>query len=56
MDAPAGELIPRWLFAARAPAVDCVWRLGRKVVSDGRHVARDAIVRDYRETLARLSG
>jgi formimidoylglutamate deiminase len=56
LDAPADELIPRWLFAARAPAVDGVWRLGRKLVSGGRHVARDEIVRDYRETLARLSG
>jgi formiminoglutamate deiminase len=56
MGAPAEELIPRWLFAARAPAVDGVWRLGRKVVSGGRHLARDAIVRRYRETLARLSG
>jgi formimidoylglutamate deiminase len=55
-DAPADELIPRWLFAARAPAVDGVWRLGRKVVSGGRHLAREAIGRRYRETLARLSG
>ena len=56
LGAPADELIPRWLFAARAPALDGVWRRGRKVVSGGRHVGRDAIVRSYRETLARLSG
>lgn len=56
MEAPADELIPRWLFAARAPAVDGVWRRGRKLVSGGRHVGRAAIVARYRETLARLSG
>lgn len=56
MEAPADELIPRWLFAARAPAVDGVWRRGRKLVSGGRHVGREAIVARYRETLARLSG
>jgi formimidoylglutamate deiminase len=55
IEAPADELVPRWLFAARAPAVDGVWRRGRKVVSGGRHLARDGIVRAYRETLARLS-
>lgn len=54
-DAPVDELISRWVFAGRAPVVADVWRLGRKVVSGGRHVARDAIVKRYRETLHRLS-
>ena len=33
-------LIDGWLFAAREGAVDCVWRHGRKVVSEGAHVRR----------------
>ncbi len=55
-DAPNDELVPRWIFAARAPAIEGVWRLGRKVVSGGRHVARAAILKRYRETAARLNG
>lgn len=53
----AGEaLLDRWIFAAPRGAVDCVWRHGRQVVSQGRHVARDAIAARYgavlREVLA----
>lgn len=49
-----GEILGRWVFAARKPIVDCVWRRGRKVVSEGRHHDREAIVARYRDTLARL--
>ena len=48
------EILARWVFAARAPIVDGVWRRGRKVVSAGRHHQRDAIVYRYRRALARL--
>jgi predicted ABC-type ATPase len=34
--------------------VDCVWRYGRKVVSGGQHIRRDAISARYRSTLQRL--
>jgi formimidoylglutamate deiminase len=51
----AGDtLIDSWIFAARSPAVDCVWRYGRKVVSGGRHIARDEIAARYRSSLERL--
>jgi len=46
-------LLDSWIFAARAP-IDCVWRAGKKVVADGRHIYRDAIATRYRRTLARL--
>lgn len=49
-------LLDAWIFAARDRAVDCVWRCGRKVVSDGRHVQREAITSRYRATLERLMG
>ncbi len=48
------EILARWVFAARAPIVDGVWRRGHKVVSAGRHHQRDAIVYRYRRALARL--
>ena len=43
-----------WIFAGRAGMVDGVWRRGRKVVSHGRHVAKDAIVARYRQVLAKV--
>lgn len=42
-----------WIFA-RGRKVGSVWRAGRKVVADGRHVARAAIEARYRASLARL--
>lgn len=49
-------LLDSWIFAARQPMVDCVWRYGRKVVADGRHVGRDALSTRYRNALKRLLG
>ncbi|MES2442343.1 MAG: formimidoylglutamate deiminase [Pseudomonadota bacterium] len=46
-------ILDSWIFASRAP-VDCVWRAGRKVVANGRHIHADAIAARYRQTLARL--
>jgi cytosine/adenosine deaminase-related metal-dependent hydrolase len=47
-------LLDSFVFAAGRGAVDCVWRRGTKVVSGGKHHARDAIAARYRATLARL--
>lgn len=45
-----------WIFAARRGAINAVWRRGHRIVSDGRHHARDAIIARYRTTLAGLLG
>jgi formimidoylglutamate deiminase len=47
-------LLDSWVFAATRDAIDCVWRLGRKVVSGGRHVGRAAISARYRRSLTAL--
>jgi formimidoylglutamate deiminase len=47
-------LVDGWVFAARAGAVETVWRFGRKVVQDGRHRQRGPIAQRYRQTLRRL--
>jgi formiminoglutamate deiminase len=47
-------LLDSWVFAARGQVVDCVWRYGRKIVSGGRHIGRDAIATRYRAVLASL--
>ena len=43
-----------WIFAAGRAGIDSVWRRGRQVVADGRHVARAAITARYAATLAGL--
>ncbi|MBS7698911.1 MULTISPECIES: formimidoylglutamate deiminase [unclassified Chelatococcus] len=48
------RIVDGWIFAARRPIVDCVWRHGRQVVKAGRHVARDAIAARYKATLAKV--
>lgn len=49
-------LLDSWLFAARNGALRSVWRNGRALVRDGRHVNRDAISVRYRAALARILG
>src|SRR5206468_2122230 len=39
-------LLDSWIFAAGR--VDCVWRGGRKLVQQGKHVAREAVAARYR--------
>ncbi|HEV2597991.1 formimidoylglutamate deiminase [Sphingopyxis sp.] len=47
-------LLDRWIFTARAGAIDCVWRAGTKRVAAGRHVAGDAVAAAYRACVARI--
>jgi formimidoylglutamate deiminase len=54
IDRSGDAVIDGWIFAARLPVVDCVWRFGRKVVSSGRHHKRDQIASRYRASLTRL--
>ena len=48
------QLVDGLVFAAGAAAINGVWRRGRKLVSDGRHVARDRVERDYRAALDKV--
>jgi formiminoglutamate deiminase len=43
-----------WIFSAGRAAVREVWVGGRRQVAGGRHHAREAVGRRYRETLSRL--
>ena len=43
-----------FVFAGARDAIDCVWREGRKVVSAGRHPARESAEPAWRRALARL--
>lgn len=48
-------LLDTWIFATAGNPVREVWAGGRRVVVDGRHVARDRIERQWRELLARIA-
>jgi formimidoylglutamate deiminase len=49
-------LLDSLVFAGGHDCIDAVWRGGVKVVSGGRHRARDAVSARYRAALARLLG
>jgi cytosine/adenosine deaminase-related metal-dependent hydrolase len=48
------ELLDSWIFSGGRAAVDCVWRAGVRLVSDGQHRARAALLARYGATLKRL--
>jgi formimidoylglutamate deiminase len=48
------ELLDSWIFSGGRGAIDCVWRAGVKVVSDGRHRARGPLLARYSAALKRL--
>ena len=52
--ATAGDVVDRWIFSGNRGAVRDVDAAGRRVVSDGRHAAREAVLARYREAMDRL--
>ncbi len=61
LDGRRAGLAPRsfadgWIFAGGVRAIDTVRAGGRRVVEDGRRVARDGIARRYEATISRLCG
>jgi formiminoglutamate deiminase len=49
------SLLDSWIFGTRSSPIDGVWRHGRRIVRNGRHVARDAIEARYRAAVQRLA-
>jgi formimidoylglutamate deiminase len=48
------DILDSWFFSGDHGVVEDVWRGGEKVVSNGRHVHRDAITARYRRALKSL--
>jgi formimidoylglutamate deiminase len=48
------QLLDSWIFAANSDCIDGVWRHGRKLVSNGRHIAAEPIKTRYKEVLKRI--
>jgi formimidoylglutamate deiminase len=44
-------VLDSWIFGGDRSAIRSVWRRGKQVVVDGRHIARDAIEARYRKAL-----
>jgi formiminoglutamate deiminase len=49
----ANAILDSWIFAGTG-SVDCVWRVGERLVERGRHKNREQIARRYKEVLARI--
>ncbi|WBT05260.1 formimidoylglutamate deiminase [Brevundimonas vesicularis] len=49
-------VLDSWIFGAPAGSIRSVWRAGREVVKDGRHIARDGIEARYRKALSAVLG
>jgi formiminoglutamate deiminase len=47
-------LLDAWVFAGQRDLVTSVWRRGKQVVREGRHLAREAVARRYREAVVGL--
>jgi formiminoglutamate deiminase len=50
----ADALLDAWIFASSGQGVDCVWVAGTKVVSQGRHVAREHVARGFVKAMKEL--
>jgi formiminoglutamate deiminase len=50
------QILDAWIFSGGNPLVDCVWSGGRKVVAEGRHVAREAVAATFAATMRKLCG
>lgn len=47
-------LLDAWIFASAGHLIDCVWAAGRKVVKEGRHIARDEVRHKFHKALQEL--
>ncbi len=50
----ADELLDSWIFAGDRGLIDCVWRAGVRLVSDGRHRSRELLAARYVSALRAL--
>jgi formimidoylglutamate deiminase len=48
-------LLDAWIFAANTAALDCAWVAGRKLVTGGRHRAREVIAQRFARVMAELA-
>ncbi len=48
------QLLDSWIFAANHSCIDAVWRHGRKLVTQGRHIAAEPIKTRYKQVVKRI--
>jgi formiminoglutamate deiminase len=54
LERQADAILDSWIFAGGRDMIDCVWRAGIKLVSEGRHRHRDVIRARYAKAMQRL--
>jgi len=47
-------IVDGWIFGSARSPVDCVWRSGRKVVTNGRHHQAESVAAGFRRRLEGL--
>lgn len=50
------QALDQWIFGSQRNAVRDVWRRGRRVVVDGRHILRESVAGQFALTMRRLAG
>jgi formimidoylglutamate deiminase len=48
------QLLDSWIFASQDNYIDAVWRHGRQLVSQGRHIAAEQVRMRYKQMLKRI--
>lgn len=48
-------VLDEWIFSKRLMRLESVWRAGKQVVRDGRHIGRDVVQNGFYKTLERLT-
>ena len=48
------EILDSWIFAGGRELIDCVFRAGERLVTDGRHRDREALAARYARALHKL--
>jgi formimidoylglutamate deiminase len=56
MGVQGDTILDTWIFACDDRLVTDVWSAGRKLVTAGRHYARDQVMQRYGATAMRLRG
>jgi formiminoglutamate deiminase len=54
VDRAGDDLLDAWVFGMHRPPIDAVWRRGRCVVTNGRHVHKDELERGFVNAMRRI--
>ena len=47
-------ILDSWIFASNYNLIDNLWATGNLLVKNGKHIKRDFIVSNYKQTISKL--